>query len=271
MATIVILEHALQEAVRVPYIVYGFARRWQARGHRVIVHRGLENLPAGDVAFVNIDLTLIPEAYRALYARYARVVNGAVHDVSRRRYSQLLLSPDSDWRGPVIVKTDANFGGRPERAMREHAAALGLGCDVREGPLAEAYPVYRSLTEVPDNAWRAPGLVVERFVPEQDGDGFCLRVWIFLGERERNARWRSSAPIVKAENTIERVPCEVPEAIRAWRERLGFDFGKFDYVRDGDRWVLLDANRTPVYAAPDLAPNDPVLDGLEGGIERFLG
>ena len=35
------------------------------------------------------------------------------------------------------------------------------------------------------------------------------------------------------------------EALRAERERLGFDYGKFDYVIHRGTPVLLDANRTP--------------------------
>ena len=38
----------------------------------------------------------------------------------------------------------------------------------------------------------------------------------------------------------------ITDELRAWRERLRFDFGKFDYVYHGERFVLLDVNRTPV-------------------------
>jgi len=44
---------------------------------------------------------------------------------------------------------------------------------------------------------------------------------------------------------FERLAISVPEELHAMWARLGFDFGKFDYVvRDG-QIVLLDANRTP--------------------------
>jgi hypothetical protein len=76
---------------------------------------------------------------------------------------------------------------------------------------------------------------------------------------------------VKAENLVERIPVEVPEAMRARRAELGFDFGKFDYVRHGERWVLLDANRTPSYPRPPSAAGAAQLDGLARGIDAFLG
>jgi len=122
MATIVILEHELQRGVRLPYMIYGVAERWRAAGHRVLVHHGTHDPPEGDLAIVHIDLTVIPEPYRALAARYPRVINGSVLDVSKRSFSRILLERESDWSGPVIVKTDANFGGRPEALLRAVAA-----------------------------------------------------------------------------------------------------------------------------------------------------
>ena len=56
------------------------------------------------------------------------------------------------------------------------------------------------------------------------------------------------------------------------RARLGFDYGKFDYVKHEGRYYLLDANRTP--GAPESFVNDASvrasLDRLAGGIEAFL-
>ena len=242
-----ILEHLLQRSVKLPYLVYALAQRWRAWGHRVLVHHGAEGAPEGDLAIMNVDLTRLPDSYRALAARYPRLVNGAVHDVSKNRFSQDLLASDSDWPGPVIVKTERNYGGRPERLLRAVAARAGVSCDIPEGPLLEGYPVFDSLRAVPEAIWREPGLVVERFVPEADSRGFYLRVWIFLGARESSGRWRASAPIIKGEQLLEREDVPVPDELRRWREALGFDYGKFDYVRHDGRFVLLDANRTPSF------------------------
>ncbi len=270
MATIVILEHALQRGLELPYMVYGLAARWRARGHRVLVHHGTEDPPAGDLAIVNVDLSVIPAPYRALFARYPRVINGAVLDVSKTGFSLDLLDRHSDWIGPVIVKTDANYGGRPEQLLRSMAGSAEAARDIPAGPVAHEYPIYRSLREVPAQVWASPGLVVERFLPERDEAGFYVRVWVFLGDRDRSTRWRASGPVVKADNVLERVPVEVPDELRAWRERLHFDFGKFDYVRHGNRWVLLDVNRTPAYPVPDAGPDDPVLQTLAPGLDAYL-
>ncbi len=271
MATIVILEHRLQREVKLPYMVYAMAERWRELGHRVIVHHGLEDAPAADLAVNNVDLTRTPEAYAALFSRYPRVINGRVLDVSKSRFSQSLLSRDDPWPGPVIVKTEANFGGKPEALLRSIARERGLACDdVPAGPVAEGYPTYASLAQVPAQAWTTPGLVVEKFIPERDERQHYVRVWLFCGARERSSRWSANVPIVKSENMLEREDAQVPDELRAWRERLGFDFGKFDYVKAADGFALLDVNRTPT-APPTLPPQAKAsIRFLAEGIEAFL-
>lgn len=245
MATIVILEHELQRELRIPYMVYAMAGHWRAAGHRVLVHQGLDDPPPGDVAINNIELTKVPAAYAEIFGRYPKVINGGVLDVSKRRFSQLLLTRESRWDGPVIVKTDANFGGKPEALLRQEASRRGLAADIPSGPVADGYPTYASLSEVPEAAWTHPQLVVEKFVPEFDGRHYYLRFWVFCGDRERSSRWSSTSPIVKSDSVVGREEVDVPDALRSLRSQLRFDFGKFDYVKAGDRYYLLDANRTP--------------------------
>jgi len=271
LAAIVILEHELQRHVRLPYMVYALAERWRRAGHEVRVHHGLDAAPAADLAVVNIDLTVIPDAYRALLRRYPRVVNGRVTDVSKSRFSADLVDRYSDWIGPVIVKTEANYGGKPEALLRAIARRDGIACDIPEGPVAEHYPLYESLRQVPDAVWRTPGLVVERFLPERDAGGhYFSRHWVFMGDRDRSIRLRSRVPIIKSGDALGREEVPVPDEMRAWRSRLGFDFGKFDYVRHGDRFVLLDVNRTPsmpAYADADVAASQ---DFLAEGLASLL-
>lgn len=271
MATLVILEHELQRHVRLPYMVYSLAARWKGAGHEVRVHHGLAGAPAADLAIVNIDLTVIPEAYRALLRRYPRVVNGRVTDVSKSRFSADLLDRYSDWIGPVIVKTEANYGGKPEALLRAVARREGVSCDIAEGPVAEHYPRYDSVRQVPDAVWRTPGMVVERFLPETDAAGlYYSRHWVFFGDRDRSIRLSSRVPVIKSGDALGREEIAVPDALREWRAKLGFDFGKFDYVRHGERFVLLDVNRTPslpAYADAEVAASQ---NHLAEGLESLL-
>jgi hypothetical protein len=272
MATIVILEHLLQKGIGASYMLHAFAARWHATGHRVIVHHGPGEPPAGDVAVLHLDLTVIPDDYRRLIGRYRRVVNGAVLDISKRRISAHLLHPQSDWAGQVIVKTDANAGGQPEHALFQRGQALGLPNTIPHGLALGHYTVLGRLLDVPQEIWETPSFVVEKFLPERDERGYYIRVWNFFGDRERSSRSRADDPIIKSHNAVERQTVPVPDELRAWRARLGFDFGKFDYVIHHGMPVLLDANRTPslpIGLAEDAKRAAGVLS-LADGIAAFL-
>jgi len=60
---------------------------------------------------------------------------------------------------------------------------------------------------------------------------------------------------------------DAPSEIEALRERMGFDYGKFDYVIHEGRVILLDANKTPTFQGDANAPH---LRELALGIEDFL-
>jgi hypothetical protein len=61
----------------------------------------------------------------------------------------------------------------------------------------------------------------------------------------------------------------VPDFLRAERERLGFDYGKFDFVIHDGQAVLLDANKTP--GPPPSSPDAMERNArLAGGIEMML-
>jgi hypothetical protein len=272
MATIVILEHQLQGRLGIPYMAHELATRWQASGHRVIHHRGLASPPPGDVALLHVDLTVIPESYRELARSYPRVINVATWDIRKSVYSQCRLQRGDDWAGQVLIKTDANHGGHIDDALRRMAVAEGLATDIPVRAMMDSYYLCETMRHVPDAIWDTPGVLVEKFVPERDERGAYLRIWTFFGDRERSSRYRSLAQLIKADDVLEREEVPVPEEMRAMRSRLGFDFGKFDYVRHEGGYVLLDANRTPtaparIFENPQLAAG---LDHLAGGIDRFL-
>jgi hypothetical protein len=86
---------------------------------------------------------------------------------------------------------------------------------------------------------------------------------VFFGPRERASVSFSPSPVVKRVNTIrsEFVP-DVPEAIREARGRLGFDYGKFDFVIHQGRPVLLDANSTPACSDRPTPRLDAIADEL---------
>jgi hypothetical protein len=62
-------------------------------------------------------MTIVPTDYSALMQRYPRVINRRVLDISKSTISANLVRPGDPYAGPVIVKTDRNYGGLPERRL----------------------------------------------------------------------------------------------------------------------------------------------------------
>ena len=99
------------------YAIDLYARYWRSNGYKVIDHVGPNSLPAADAIILHVDKTDVPSEYRSLQKGYPKVVNGRALDISRRSFSQLLLSPTDNYKGPVIIKTNANYGGWPEHVL----------------------------------------------------------------------------------------------------------------------------------------------------------
>jgi hypothetical protein len=113
-------------------------------------------------------------------------------------------------------------------------------------PNLDDYPILPKPDAVPLPVWFNRDLFVERFQPERREGFYCLRTWVFFGDRESNSLSYSLSPVVKSSRVVRREPIpEVPDELRATRTRLGFDFGKFDYAVVDGRPVLYDVNRTP--------------------------
>lgn len=227
--------------------------------------QGVGAHPPLDVLIPHVDLTVRPPEYERFMAGYDRVLNLGVRDISKRALGGTVLGPGDDFDGPVILKADLNFGGRPELQIRPgRRLRLEFMLALRRLPLARRwteaafwrwtpclssrdYQVYSKLRDVPVQAFRNPHLVVQPFEPEEQDGLYALRKWTFLGDFESCSRSLSREPIVKASNRIpgRGEAVDVPEEIRGFRRRLGMDFGKIDFVvRDG-RPVVLDVNPTP--------------------------
>lgn len=206
-------------------------------GHRITVCRGLPDQPQpADLAIMHVDLTVVPPDHVELGASYPACLNLAVTDISKRAVSGALLREGDGWDGPVMVKSNFNFRAISElklnRAEVSHHASFG-------------YEIYDSPTELPAGIADDPALVVERFLPERVGGGYAVRFWTFSGEAERCSRVFSDEPIVKASNQTGFEFVTVPDRLRQIRARLGFDYGKFDFVMRDGKPILIDANKTP--------------------------
>jgi len=239
------------------YFAWGLRDAWREMGIEVRIARGLKELEPADLVLPHVDLTVTPPEYREALDAVPNAVNAGVYDISKRRVSGQLVGPEDPWDGPVIVKTDRNHGGLPERRMKRAQRTLRsriryhLRIGAREklpAPLVHGsdYMVFDRIAEVPDAAFEDPRLVVERFLPEREGDMYYLRWYLFLGDRYRSMRVGARNPLVKLAGRVSKErSLPVPEEIRAVREAWGLDFGKIDYVMYEGSPVVLDISRTP--------------------------
>jgi hypothetical protein len=206
-------------------------------------------------------------------------LNRKVVDISKRRVSRNLVSPEDDYSGPVIVKTNDNFAGVPivpETPRHRVIKALRHAANERTWRYLHmiprsTYPILQSKSEVPAWVWRREDIVVERFMAEMEDGLYVLRVWIFLGGREYGAKLYGRHPVVKSRGLVRyEYLTEFPDELRLERERLGFDFGKFDYVVENGRPRLLDANSTPSIHG-DLEPSPNLLNLADALPELMAG
>ncbi|MGE5276506.1 MAG: hypothetical protein ACM3SU_05895 [Acidobacteriota bacterium] len=252
---IVILVHARDRwAERRPYQIWGIADVWRSWGIEVVVQHGTDRFVDADLVVNHLDLTVVPEPYVRHMARYAAGINRRCVDCSKRVVSTNLLSEGEKWDGPVIVKTNLNYGGALERQVLRGRLAqtwedLRLRLSRRPWRIRRQlstfdYPVLESVAQVPEDVWLNPHLVVERFLPEREGDLYVLRKLTLFGDRWTSRRSFSSSPIVKAGTAIRNEDVEPhPDVFEAAR-RLGLDRGKVDYVLHDGKAVVLDVNRT---------------------------
>lgn len=200
-----------------------------------------------DAAILHVDQSVVDQAYLDLAARYPVAVNGQARDIRKQVVSRNLVRRDSDWDGPVLVKSDLNCGGRPEYVLAQRGGAAPT-------PPPPQYDLYDRIDQVPDPVWDDSSRVVERYLPERRDGMNVLRIWSFLGDYERCSWYTSPETIVKGRNIVSFGPAEVPDLLREERRRLGIDYGKFDFALGPEGPVLYDANKTPAYlsARPDL-------------------
>lgn len=267
----------------VPYVIHLLSEEWRKRGvvHVDATDRLTEAQGPEVLVFPHLDLTKTPPPLREMLDRSARVINRAVTDISKRVISRHLVAAPGDYDGAVIVKTDRNFGGLPEAkaAVRKGGMQRRKVALMRRLPWTisgflerDGYRVYDRPGLVPRAVWSNPALVVEKFLPERDGDFYCLRQYIFLGSCEVNTRSVSTHPLVKARNVVRReILEETPAAVREFRARLGFDYGKFDYVMHSGEPIVFDVNRTPSYdRASKTGSAASLMEKLAPGIVPFL-
>jgi hypothetical protein len=248
--TIAILFHENESLSRLERFAITFlADFWREDGNDVVFLLGTDRYVPADILVVHVDLSVVPGPYLDFAARYPIALNRRAADIRKSIVSGNLVRPDDGYDGPVIVKSDQNYAGGPERLLaprrarwlpripRRRPARVGFRTSLD-------YRIYATVADVPRADFEQTDRIVERFLPEREGGLYFVRAYQFLGDRASCMRLASPNPIVNDETTTGMEEIEPdPEIVRA-RERLGFDYGKLDYVVRGGSAILLDANKT---------------------------
>jgi hypothetical protein len=273
-----------KDASKQSYTIGILAGIWRQLGLTVAVKRGSSQFswPCATAAINHVNLTVTPAHCLRCLRRFTHTVNAGFTDSSKSKYCRDLLRGDDGYDGPVIVKTDLNFGGRAEYKLQQMMESSWRRQLVRfvsnSGVTVSAwdpynYPIYDHASQVPIEVWNDPNLVVQKFQAERSNNGlYCLRSWYFLGDCGFHVVTASKEPIVKGRNAITRQIADIatPPEIELLRKELRVDFGRLDYGLLAGKSVVYDINRTPAVTSASAGQYSSQWRGLAEGIFRFL-
>lgn len=271
MKTLLLLKN--RSSARRCYLIDAISARWASWGHRVITHYGAVDLPLADLTVLHVDRTLVPDRYANALGPEALVLNRGAVDISKRRYSRILVTREDGYTGPVIVKTDRNFGGAPEASRFGYLAAKltnrwNLARTATLNP--NRYPIFNSKSQVPRGVWDNNNLIVEKFMPEREKGLFFVRYWIFLGDQGWAGRIGCKTPIAKFSRMVtDDEPVEIPDELLRLRSAMGLDYGRIDFTVHNGRAVVFDINKT-VGGARHVAAYANQLEQLAKGVYHYL-
>ncbi len=240
------------------YAIKYLAEIWQKRGINTIFVFGTKRFVPADLAILHVDLSVVPDEYIEFAQMYPIVLNGMVKDIRKSIFCDHILYPGDNYEGKVIVKSNLNYAGIPERRIQDsplhgvirplwrRAARLKYLGNL-ERPYFDSpndYLILESARQVPGDWFKRKDIVIEKFLPELDHGYYLTRSYYFLGDRNQCVLWRSTDPIVKRSSATNMELVDGHQEIELLRKKFHFDYGKFDYVLHENVPILLDINKT---------------------------
>ena len=264
------------------FMVDHLADIWREDGYEVIYLFGVDEFVPADLLLVHVDLSVVPDEYLTFASRYPVSLNSKVGDIRKSKVSSNIIKRGDNYDGPVIVKSNLNFGGQPEERLSQNWLQRHDGFLRRIGdaiqrfgkgtpPIDLIYPVYDNLADVPEKYLDREDLIVERFLPERENGLFMMHICLVLGDRLICRRIGSPDPVFKASSSVCSEVVDVHPAVVSWRETYGLDYGKFDYLVHESGPVLIDINKT-IGASRQVAdsPQNVIRRELAQGLYSFL-
>ncbi|MEQ8712234.1 MAG: hypothetical protein RIC80_04415 [Cyclobacteriaceae bacterium] len=267
MTRIAILQHERQRVDNM-LLIHGISDYWRRKGLKVDFYNGLKKKIKADILIPQVDLTITPTPYReAIDSFKGLVLNRNIFDISKRKISANLAEPG--YEGAVIVKPNLNSNGDPELRLKSKLEK-GIHLIKKQlGLIQKGYQVFASYKEVPGIFKASNHYVVEKFLPQRDGDDYIVHLTAFLGDQHKTERIRSKEPVIKGHYTKStRITVPTPIDVLQLKENMGFDYGKFDFSIYNGQIELFDANSTPGGARPELIRS--YMEDLGKGIYYYL-
>ena len=248
-------EHTLNHA-----LIKDYSRYWREDGHEVIYIYGTKHFIPADVVIVHVDLSVVPDEYLEFAKQYPVALNAGIKDIRKSVISEQNLNKDDIWSGSVIVKSNNNCAGIPERIRNSKSGRVGKRIMRLMNRLpgkwflfpltSNDYKIFDNLSQVPKSFFYRSDIVVQKFTPEIDDGLYCVRNMTFIGDHVVCTRLKSNHPVVKGGNSVEiENGIKVHPDMLQLQYEMGFDYGKFDYVEVDGKAILLDANKTVGFSA----------------------
>jgi len=276
---LLIIHHADERRLgRKRHLIHLMIPVWKEAGIEVTEIFGVRDAPPADVALLHVDVSVVPPAYLELARRYPVMMNKTVADIRKSRLSLLRVGPESDYAGAVIVKSSLNCAGDPEMVYFRHRSKLRR-IFFRKPPRPsypmilerkEDYRIYATPAEVPASMWECADLVIEKFMPERHDGLYCLREWYFCGNKSVQRVELSPDPIFTSGKQVHHLDIPVPPELQTLRERLGFDYGKFDYTMVDGKAVAFDFNKTTGLVYPLGEEIHEMVQELARGLDAYF-
>ena len=188
----------------------------EASGVEVVHLASTDQYIQADLLFVHVDRSIVSSETCSFALHYPNAVNAYATDIRKARYIDGLLGRNDAHDGPVIVKTDLNYAGQPERNSQNRVRTIPRRLIARAMRLLGAtdytirtksdYRIYDSLAEVPRHYF-GDDYVVQKFMPERDGAKNVLREYIFLGDLHYENIERSSDLIITEDEHVSCKSC----------------------------------------------------------------
>lgn len=228
--------------MRKKYLLWQHVELWERDGMDIGHFRSARRAAAwADLVIVHMDVSVIHPKYIDALANHPCVLNRGVLDIRKSSTSECTLQRDSTWTGPVIVKSNLNREGRPERMKGIAAGFKGSWWSRKESQYLE----FSSLRAVPTWAWKGNSWVVERQELQRTGSGYATASATFFGNEISAVTLHAPSTVVKGANSTrtERMK-QVPEEILHKRKELLLDYGKIDFTTNERGIHVFDVNKT---------------------------